>query len=1256
MSSLPDELDFHGTDRFEVQKRLGSGGMGVVYEAFDRQLGAKVALKTLRDIDGGSLYRFKNEFRALADLQHPNLVRLGELHSDGARWFFTMELIDGKDFLEYVCPDPEGADDSDGTDGHGAVMQPSADTMQQLSDLASHSRVVVRTRRPRFDQTRLRDALSQLCAGVAALHTAGKIHRDIKPSNVLVDRDGRVILLDLGLVADIGRSSTSRGVERPTSDASVVGTASYMAPEQAASRPAGPEADWYSVGVVLYEALTGRPPFVGPPLEILMAKQRSEPPPPSERGQEVPADLDALCVELLRREPAARPSGAQILQRLGVAGESPTSEESGSQSQRPPFVGRARELSVLSRAHADSRGGRTVALLVSGESGVGKSALVQEFLGEIEDGDRAAVVLAGRCYERESVPYKAFDGVVDALARHLGHLPGRDCARLLPKDAAVLARVFPVLRRVPMLERVEESRVQNPHELRGRAFVALRELLQRIAERASLVVYIDDLQWADADSMLLLREVLHPPGAPALLFLGTLRTATEVRAGAAVHPTLSVDAMALPGEVRHLELDRLTPDAARALAALLARAPSSGSLDPTRIAKETGGHPLFIHELVRHLGTVGAGMVSGVGLEEALGARIGRLDESPRQVLDVVAVAGTPVLQRVVARASGQNTADCDRWISLLRVGHFVRTTGVRDTDAIEPYHDRLRDAVLSLLDDPARRALHLRIADTLEEMGAAANDPQSLVRHLESAGETERAAEYAERAAPLAAEALAFDRAAELYGTTLRLGRWGRSESRRLRIAQAEALQNAGRGIEAADAYLLAAEGAPTAIRVDCQRRATEQLMTNGYLERGLDALRTVLDEVGEDLPSQSGALRSLVWQRFKLRLRGFGWKERDEMDIAPGDLARIDIYKIASYGMGMVDPVRAGDFQARALALALKSGEKRRVAQALTSDAIFLGAQSPRQRRLAQRHIDTALKLAGETGDAYLQAWATGADGAVAYLSGRFSHALERLRAAEDQFRTQAGGMAWELVTIRLFLLWSLRHTGAFDELRRRLFEYQRDAERRGDRYAATTLARSCNIAHLAADDLNEAESDLKRMQWTDAEAGLHLQHFYEARALAEIALYRGVRPEASLSERLEDIGRSRLRRVEIVQVEWEFLQARLSLARGDETGNAEAARAARRLAKRGPGYTQVWSTLLQAVLAARGGNREGAVTLFREAAQGAEAAEARHLSAIARRRQGELQAGAAGESLVSRADESLRSLGVQHTERFSRVMLPR
>src|SRR5689334_17099922 len=178
-------------DRFEVRGNLGTGGMGVVYRAYDRRLGREVAMKALRHASGRDLYRFKREFRSLADIIHPNLIALHELHTQGDEWFFTMEMIDGCSFIDWVRPSHREVE---------APRDPDADEDTRPSiKLPSRSRQEIAA--ARVDRERLRAALPQLVDGVIALHVSGKLHRDLKPSNVLVDQSGRVVLLDFGLVS-----------------------------------------------------------------------------------------------------------------------------------------------------------------------------------------------------------------------------------------------------------------------------------------------------------------------------------------------------------------------------------------------------------------------------------------------------------------------------------------------------------------------------------------------------------------------------------------------------------------------------------------------------------------------------------------------------------------------------------------------------------------------------------------------------------------------------------------------------------------------------------------------------------------------------------------------------------------------------------------------------------------------------------------------------------------------------------------------
>jgi hypothetical protein len=377
--------EFAPGERFEVRAELGAGGMGVVYEAYDRQRRSRVALKTLRRVDPESVYRLKREFRALQDLEHPNLVGFGELFCEQGQWFFSMELVEGADFVSYV----RGARAVTAA-GERVAAAPTA-----VDDFAGGPTApgFGATRGEQLDEHRLRGALRQLVLGVSALHAGERVHRDIKPSNIRVRADGRLQLLDFGLVIQ----SAPRG---DRSETRVVGTAAYMAPEQAAALRPGPAADWYSVGAVLYEALTGVAPFCGAPLQILLDKQRFEPPPPGAIAGGLPRDLEALAAALLRRDPDQRPIGREIMARLGTSCADPLGAV-GSVSRSTgaglgvAFVGRAGELAALDGAFEAAREGTVLALVV-GESGVGKSALVREFVHRLELRESGALVLEGR--------------------------------------------------------------------------------------------------------------------------------------------------------------------------------------------------------------------------------------------------------------------------------------------------------------------------------------------------------------------------------------------------------------------------------------------------------------------------------------------------------------------------------------------------------------------------------------------------------------------------------------------------------------------------------------------------------------------------------------------------------------------------------------------------------------------------------------------------------------------------------------------
>jgi hypothetical protein len=538
--------------RFQVLRCLGEGGMGVVYEAVDRESGTRVALKTLRHMTPESLARLKREFRAMQDVHHPNLVSLGELVADGEKCFFTMELVDGSELLDHLRYRPRWVPElkDEPTCPSPADAQRNGDSPRALSNGVTIAH--------RFDETRLRDAMRQLAEALCALHAVGLVHRDVKSSNVRVARDGRVVLLDFGLVSDTRShsSSTHQGA----------GTPAYMAPEQIVSGKVGPQADWYAFGVLMFEALTGQLPFEGHALNIMLRKQKEQPPAPAMIAPGIPDDLDALCADLLRFDAATRPCGADVLRVLGAAQDSTSA--GGSHTRASSFVGRGAELDFLMSAFDDCRRGQAVTVAVEGESGFGKSALVRRFAQRLAAQWPDTVLLAGRCYERESVAYKGFDGVVDALARFLARADN-DAEAVLPTRVAPLVKVFPVLRRVAAVAaRMSDPLADIPRvALRERAFASLRELFTRLAVRRPLVVVIDDAQWSDADSLELLAELMRPPEAPPLMLVLTARTSAG-NPSAAPKRAQGLTA-ALEGDVRRVEIGPLPAAEAGELASKL---------------------------------------------------------------------------------------------------------------------------------------------------------------------------------------------------------------------------------------------------------------------------------------------------------------------------------------------------------------------------------------------------------------------------------------------------------------------------------------------------------------------------------------------------------------------------------------------------------------------------------------------------------------------------------------------------------------
>ena len=835
---------FRGNERFSILRRIGAGGMGIVYEALDRERQTRVALKTLRNFDPVSIYRFKVEFRSLAELSHENLLPLYELFYEDDRWFFTMELLEGAtDLLTYL----RGQRPEHGDPASVSKIESAATRIDSAAEISLHSLDLDRTSeatalapfnlapfnigethvgetwlakpssrdattvfsveqfvapsgveaaaqtnganvdqhpsaaphhpldpQPSLDYDRLRRVFSTVAQGVRALHAAGKIHRDLKPENVMVRADGRPVLLDFGLILDlkpelkpdlksasgeIAEEHRSQRQYKASSDHMISGTFSYMAPEQAAGAPLLNSSDWYAFGVMLFEALTGRLPFTGKGVEVVRAKLDRNAPRPSEFEPATPPDLDRLCTKLLDRIPKNRPTGAEILRDL--SGEGWASEKTF--LSQTFFIGRESYLNKLDSAFTALQQGQAQVLCVHGRSGMGKTTLLQRFL-EGTVAERGGIILEGRCYEQESVPYKAVDNLIDALTQLLLEMPVDRHRELLPDNVQTLARIFPVLKRVAAIAAhaadADPVGANNPVQIRQQAFDALGHLLASIGATQPLVLYIDDLQWGDIDSALLLTSILAQRPSPRMLLL------LSYRSEYANNPCLrefrrAWESGALPHE--EMEVQPLTTAESRRLAAELLSSLPTPAKQIERIVEQARGSAFFVQELAQNAlsgvelpSSSGGTATQSSDLDEILWQRAQRLPAEARQLLEIIAVAGQPIRLGDLIRTRGFTTIPQNA-VNLLRSARLIRSTGARLTDEIEAFHDRVRESIAGHLPRPLRRDYHLQLAEAFEASPDAA--PETIASHLQ-ATLSPRASHFYELAGERAIRVLAFDQA----------------------------------------------------------------------------------------------------------------------------------------------------------------------------------------------------------------------------------------------------------------------------------------------------------------------------------------------------------------------------------------------------------------------------------------------------------------------------------------------------------------
>ncbi len=729
---LPEKLG-----RYRVLSQLGAGGMGHVYRVYDPVNDRELALKELKFDYPRALHYFKREFRAVASLSHPHLVSLHDLYHEDDRYFYTMELVEGRDIYHFV-------------NQHNHVIR-------DPKLLCESSRL-----------ERVFQCLTQLLQALDYLHSQGRIHRDIKPANILVDHRGKLRLVDFGVIKEEIPGGEGQSLSQ------VFGTSTYFSPEQSLSSRVTSATDIYAAGVVLYELLVGVTPFEGTHEEICEMHRSMPPKPILEQIPQTHEKLAWVCHEMLAKEPARRPSAREILEFLNI----PLIESS--QKKTNEFIGRRLERDLMHSALDGVSEGRGQMILIEGEEGVGKASLVEAFCQEARLFDASCFQAA--CVDRDHVSYRGIDTIVERIAEAYrrqaakimrNHIPQRERAGLI-EAFSFLGELIP-------------SKYHGKDEAHSGPALGLFSLFKHLSEQRQLVIVLEHVHLADDDALDLLEALQSGGRFPPVLFILTycpeqVRSNSRVSSFleyASTHPSASLIklqpfAYSEVQELTQLHLNRQNDELIN------------------YIIEQTGGLPGFVLEMV----TAIKERQRSEPFQEIIIRKINTLSRPARRILAVVCLSNAPVPEAVLERACDLSPEQVYEGLIHLSAEGLIRevSDGKGRVDVIGA-HPRLMEVSRTCVSVGRAPMIHERIARALEHTEGRANQ---LERHWTKAGAPANATQFALRAAHIAREANHHERAVEMFHLSLK-GQLDVDLQIKIRVDMADSLARSGRYLEAA-------------------------------------------------------------------------------------------------------------------------------------------------------------------------------------------------------------------------------------------------------------------------------------------------------------------------------------------------------------------------------------------------------------------------------------------------------------------------
>jgi len=728
-----------GGGRYAVKRFLGEGGKKKVYLAHDMKLDRDIAFALIKTegLDAAGRTRIAHEAMAMGRLGgHPHIVTVLDIGDEGDQPFLVAELMGGGDV--------EGL----------------------IEKAESHRLSLDRTLR----------IADEVCRALEHAHANNIVHRDLKPGNVWLTVDGTVKLGDFGLAIALDRS-------RMTLAGTMVGTVAYMPPEQAMGGNPDSRADLYSLGAMLYEMITGRPPFLGDDTVSVIGQHLNTPPiAPTWHNPECPSAMESLILQLLAKSPNDRPASAvAVRERLRLIAEAPVEVRTEVPSVVQGglgrlawgrFVGRADELGTLKTALDAALGGQGSLVMLVGEPGIGKTRLAQEALVYAQL--RGAQTLWGRCYEAESAfPYMPF---VEALRQYVATRPDEALRAELGNGASDVAKlVSEVRQRVPASALTTEV---SPDQERQRLYESVVNFLVNAAVANPIVLVLDDLHWADAPTLNLLKTLARSVKGNRLLIIGTYRDMDLDRR----HPL--AEALADLRRERLFERVLLRGMSQLEVSALLEMVAqhdmNQGDLVlAAALHRATEGNPFFIEETLRHLVETGrifrregrwvsdATNINEMGIpegvREVIGRRLSRLSPACNGALTSASVLGREFEFAVLGAMTG---LDEDALLTVIEEALEAQAIVEVKGKAVAAYvfsHALVRQTLYEELSLPRKQRLHARAADAIETVHVRnlSSHTASLATHYRlagAAGNPEKAVEYSLRAGDVAQAAFAHE------------------------------------------------------------------------------------------------------------------------------------------------------------------------------------------------------------------------------------------------------------------------------------------------------------------------------------------------------------------------------------------------------------------------------------------------------------------------------------------------------------------